>query len=309
MQLGENLTVGTEGKLGEMGATWISWRTTVTVIMILLQIQALISGKVTAVTGVEGQTFSFRCEYPQGLEENVKYLCNDGDKPLIRTDTHDQWVTNGHFSLYDNTTEAILTVKVDKLVPEDTGTYRCGVDILLSPDHISEIQLIVDRVTAMPNFPKDLTVDKLHMPLFLTAVMCVAAMMFVCLFTLCLLGAVKHQRSHPRQNREASSDYETMMPGVVTEHEIHCTSFAQDCADLSPVSPPSPDLCSLCTAKHRESTVTLGLGEYVDVDVPGHICQYQHLDLSRLEEHVYHSLNGNSGPKDGDLGFKQQINC
>ncbi|GLD60847.1 CMRF35-like molecule 8 [Lates japonicus] len=114
-----------------------------------------------------------------------------------------------------------------------------------------------------------------------------------------------HSRSRPRPNRETSSDYETMMPGVGTEPEPCCTSSAPDCTAL----PPPPDLCSHFTSKQRESAVTLGLSEYVDVDVPGHICQYQHLDLSRLEEHVYHSLQGNSGPKDGPLGVKEQINC
>lgn len=104
---------------------------------------------------------------------------------------------------------------------------------------------------------------------------------------------------------QTSSDYETMMPGVGTEPEPCCSSTAPDCTAL----PPPPDLCSHFTSKQRESAVTLGIGEYVDVDVPGHICQYQHLDLSRLEEHVYHSLQGNSGPKDGPLGVKEQINC
>ncbi|XP_022611488.1 CMRF35-like molecule 8 [Seriola dumerili] len=301
-----------------MGASWISLRTTLSVITILLQIQALTS--VTTVTGVEGQTLSFRCEYSRDLWSNAKYFCrDDDDNPLIWTDKHDQWETNGHFSLYDNTTGAFIIIKVDKLVPEDSGTYLCGVDLSLRRDRIIEIQLNVPRAkppenltqhnTVKPYFPMDFTVDKFHMSLFLTAVMCVAAILFVCLFTLCLLWAVKHQRSGPHQNREASSDYETMMPGVETEPELRCTSFTQDCVDLSPVAPPPPDLCSHFTSKHRESTVTLGLGDYVDVDLPGNICQYQHLDFSRLEEHLYHSINGNSSPKDGYLGVKPQINC
>lgn len=108
---------------------------------------------------------------------------------------------------------------------------------------------------------------------------------------------------------QTSSDYETMMPGVGTEPELCCSCSARDWTDLSALPPPPSDLCSHFTSKHRESTVTLGLSEYVDVDAPGHICQYQHLDLGRLEEHVYHSLHGNSGPKDGPLGVKEQINC
>ncbi|XP_044046848.1 uncharacterized protein LOC122873770 isoform X2 [Siniperca chuatsi] len=310
VQLGKNLSVWTEGKLGVMGTTWISWRTTTTVIITILQIQALISVRTTAVTGVEGQRFDFRCVYPDNWQSNAKYFCHDNDdnvssNPLIRTDKHNQWERNGRFSLYDNITGAFFIVRVDKLLSEDSGTYRCGVDVSSHPDHISFIQLNVSKA----NPAEHLTHYKFHLPLYLTTVMCVAAILCVCLFTLCLLLAVKHRRSGPHLNRETSSDYETMMPGVITEPEHRCSCSSPDCPDLSALPPPPPDLCPHFTSKHRESTVTLGLGEYVDVDVPGHICQYQHLDLSRLEEHIYHSLQGNSGPKYGPLGVKEQINC
>ncbi|XP_029286379.1 uncharacterized protein LOC115007581 [Cottoperca gobio] len=321
VQLGKNLSVWTECKLGAMGATWISWRTTTTVIITLLQIQALISVK-TTVSGVEGQRFDFRCKYENGQQSNAKYFCYDKDcnMSLIQTVKHDQWEKKGRFSLYDNTTGAFFIVSVDKLTSRDSGTYRCGVDVSLSPDHISIIQLNVFQanppehlthfhMTRSPILPKDLKVDKMHLPLFVTAAMCVAAILFICLFTLCLWLAVKHRRSGPRHNREPSSDYETMMPGVRTEPELRCSFSAPDCKDLSALPPLPPDLCSHFTSKYRESTVTLGLGEYVDVDVPKHICQYQDLDLSRLEDHVYHSLQGNSPPKDGPQRVKDHINC
>ncbi|TDH15960.1 hypothetical protein EPR50_G00014550 [Perca flavescens] len=295
-----------------MGATWISWRTTTTVIITILQIQALISVKTTAVTGVEGQRFDFRCDYSNNLQSNDKYFCHDSDDNgspnlLISTVEHEIH-TNKRFSLYENHTGAFFIVSVDELTLEDSGKYRCGVHIATLPDEISFIQLDVARVTGSPIFPKDVTVDKLHLPLFVTAAMCITAMLFICMFTLGLLLAVKHRRPGPRQNRETSSDYETMMPGVRTEPELHCSFSAPDCADISALPVPPPDLCSHFTSKHRESTVTLGLGEYVDVDGPKHVCQYQHLDLSRLEEHVYHSLHGNYDPKDGPLGVKEQIN-
>ncbi|XP_045903322.1 uncharacterized protein LOC123969737 [Micropterus dolomieu] len=282
-----------------MGATWISWRTTTTVIITILQIQALISVRTTAVTGVEGQRFDFRCVYPDGWVHYHKYFCRDNDgnvssNTLIRTDKQNQWETKGRFSLFDNTSGAFFIVRVDKLFSSDSGTYRCGVDVSHDPDYISFILLNVSR--------------ELHLPLYLTAVMCMAAILCVCLFTLCLLLAVKQRRPAPRHSREISSDYETMMPGVRTEPELGCSCSAPDCADLSALPLPPPDLCSHFTSKHRESTVTLGLDEYADVDVPGHICRYQHLDPRRLEEHVYHSLHGNSGPKDGPLGVEEQIN-
>ncbi|XP_042341695.1 uncharacterized protein LOC121942531 isoform X2 [Plectropomus leopardus] len=297
-----------------MGATWISWRTTTTVIVTVLQIQALISVKTKTLTGVEGQRFDFRCEYGNGRQNNAKYFCYDSDDNmsfthLIRTEKHDQWERNGRFSLYDNTTGAFFIVRVDKLTSQDSGMYRCGVDISLYPDDISFMRLNVSQVTGSPNLPKDLPVDKLHLPLFMTAVMCISAMLFICLFTLCLLLAVKQRRPSPRTNREISSDYETMMPGVAAEPGLRCSCSTLDCTDLSALPPPPPDLCSHFTPKQRESSVTLCLGEYVDVDAPKHTCPYQHLDLSRFEEHVYYSLHGNSDPKHGPMGVKEQINC
>ncbi|XP_062244123.1 uncharacterized protein LOC133953945 [Platichthys flesus] len=295
-----------------MGAAGISWRTTMTVIITAIQIPALISVSVRTVSGVEGQTFSFTCEYPQSWQSNAKYLCreDDNDNLLISTDRHNQWVTNGRFSLYDNTTAAFFLVQVDRLVPEDGGRYWCGVDVNLQ-DHIRAIHLNVSRAAKPPTnqihhinevstTSTDIKVDKLNISLLLTAAMCVAAILFVCLFTLCLLCVVKHQRSAPRQNRETSADYETMTPGEGTEPEPRCTCSSSACAALSAPPLPPPDLCPHSTSKNRESTVSLGV--YAEVDVRGHVSQYQHLDLSQLEDHVYHAL---CGPKDGPM----QMNC
>ncbi|XP_034095224.1 uncharacterized protein LOC117561749 isoform X2 [Gymnodraco acuticeps] len=270
-----------------MGATWISWRTTTTVFITLLQIKALISVQ-TTVTGVEGQTVEFKCEYEDGHKSKVKYFRNDKNMILIQTEKDVQSVINGRFSLFDNTTGSFFIVRLDKLTSRDSGTYRCGVDS----------QLVIELKVSQANF---LTQHKFHLPLFVTAAMCMAALLFVCLFTLCLRLAVKHQRSSPRQKREESSDYETMTPGVRTDSDARCSFSTPGLDDLSALPPPSPDLCSHFTSRNRESTVTLGLCDYVDVDVPKPICQYQDLDLSRLEDHVYHSLHGNSHPKDGPV--------
>ncbi|XP_060909426.1 uncharacterized protein LOC132986797 [Labrus mixtus] len=280
--------------LGVMGA---NRRATTTILLILLQIQALMSAK-TTVGGVEGLIFTFRCHYPDDYRIKAKFFCLDVDNicsvPIIQTDKHEQWVEKGRYSMYDNTTAAFFIVRVDKLTLEDSGTYCCLVDICGSPDHISIIKLNVSRVTAAV-FPKDLTVDKLHLPLYLTAVMCVAAILCVCTFTLCLLMAVKQQRESQR-SRETSV-YETMMPHVSTEPQLHRSCSYPDCNDLSTLPPLPPDLCSHFTSKNRESAVTLSPSEYEDVDVSENICQYQHLDLEHLEEHVYHCLRGNNSDK------------
>uniref|UniRef100_A0A671X1N0 Immunoglobulin V-set domain-containing protein n=1 Tax=Sparus aurata TaxID=8175 RepID=A0A671X1N0_SPAAU len=47
------------------------------------------------------------------------------------------------FSLYDNTTGAYFTVKVEKLSLKDSGKYWCGVDTLHQSDNISAVELNV----------------------------------------------------------------------------------------------------------------------------------------------------------------------
>ncbi|KAF3844113.1 hypothetical protein F7725_016161, partial [Dissostichus mawsoni] len=250
----KKLSVWTECKLRTMGATWISWRTTTTVFITLLQIKALISVQ-TIVTGVEGQTVEFKCEYEDGHKSKVKYFRNDNRTILIQTEKDVQSVRNGRFSLFDNTTGSFFIVRLDKLTSRDSGMYRCGLDSLLI------IELKVSQGTCLYQAYYQITAKWTESP-----------------------------------------DYETMTPGVRTDSDVRCSFSTPGLDDLSALPPPSPDLCSHSTSRNRESTVTLGLCDYVDVDVPKPICQYQDLDLSRLEDHVYHSLHGNSHPKDEPLG-------
>ncbi|CAJ1053175.1 CMRF35-like molecule 5 [Xyrichtys novacula] len=286
-----------------------NWGATTFVILTLLHNQALISAQ-TTVGGTEGHSFDFRCEYPANLEKNTKYFCLVDNNvcnanTLIRTETQMQRVRVGRFSMFDNTTGGFFTVTVDKLTFKDSGMYWCGVDIKLYPDRITVIQLNVSQATVSPptDSPKESTVDRLHAPLYLTAVMCVAAIFCVCMFTLCLLLVVKQQRSNAQRNRETSADYETMVPGVTTEPQLYCSCSDPDCTGLPALPPPPPDLWSHFTSK--QSSVT---SEYVDVDVSGHICLYQHLDPGQLEQHVYHCLNKDNSVKDGPGGVKEWIN-
>ncbi|XP_075320636.1 uncharacterized protein LOC142379375 [Odontesthes bonariensis] len=283
--------------------TWISWRTSLAVFITLLQIQALVSVKTTAVIGIEGQRFDFICEYPRGWEKNSKYFYHGDDKEpfshLIQTDLRNEWKRKGRLSIYDNTTGAFFIVKMDQLSSTDSGTYWCGVDVSPLPDLIIAIELSVSQGNETTASTKDHTVHKLTLQLILITGACVAAVVFVCLFTCYLLLAVKH-RSGPRQKRETSSDYETMMPGVKTEPEFCCTCSAPDCPDLSALPRPPSDLRPNFTSKYRESAISFGFGEYVDVDVTG-MSQYQHLDLSQLDENIYHSLTESFNPKHGPV--------
>lgn len=101
---------------------------------------------------MEGQRFDFRCEYSDGLQTNAKYFCHDDNNVpschLIRTGLPDKWVKDERFSLYDNTTGAYFTVKVEKLSLKDSGKYWCGVDTLHQSDNISAVELNVLPGTA-----------------------------------------------------------------------------------------------------------------------------------------------------------------
>lgn len=111
--------------------------------------------------------------------------------------------------------------------------------------------------------------------------------------------------SHTMLSAQISAEYETMTPGVQTELG-HCCN-CPDCTELPALTLTPPDLSSNFKSNQRESTVSLGIGVYADVDVPESICQYQHLNVHCLPENVYHGLNGNHGLKDEKLtGVKEQ---
>lgn len=93
----------------------------------------------------------------------------------------------------------------------------------------------------------------------------------------------------------------TTIPGGITDPDPCCSD--PDNTELSDLPPPPPDPCFCLESKHPDSAITFSNNDYADVDVPGHICQYHQLDLSQLEEHVYHSLHENSKP----LGVKEQF--
>ncbi len=100
---------------------------------------------------MEGQRFEFKCDYRDDYGNNAKYFCyvTDYDEcdHLIRTGKHNQWVTDGRFSLYDNTSKGLFIVRVNKLTSEDSGTYRCGVDVSFGFDDIFDIRLNVFQGT------------------------------------------------------------------------------------------------------------------------------------------------------------------
>uniref|UniRef100_A0A8C2Q084 Ig-like domain-containing protein n=1 Tax=Cyprinus carpio TaxID=7962 RepID=A0A8C2Q084_CYPCA len=97
-----------------------------------------------SVTGYSGGGVNITCRYDRKYKK--KYFCRREWLTcfeLIRTETKDKWVDSGRFSLFDDTRAAVFTVTFRDLSEQDSGTYWCGVDISLSEDPYTEVNLNV----------------------------------------------------------------------------------------------------------------------------------------------------------------------
>ncbi|XP_016112654.1 CMRF35-like molecule 8 [Sinocyclocheilus grahami] len=122
----------------------------------LLMIPGVVSS--ISVTGYSGGKVMITCKYERKYTENAKYFCK-GQKPvtpqigwcsdLIKTEEKNKWVHSERFSLYDDTRAAVFTVTIRDLSEEDAGTYQCGVDIHISEDFYTEVNLniITDKLS------------------------------------------------------------------------------------------------------------------------------------------------------------------
>ncbi|XP_051994025.1 CMRF35-like molecule 7 [Xyrauchen texanus] len=100
------------------------------------------------VTGYSGGGVNITCRYNEEKTQNKKYFCRgqwSECKDLIKTNNKDEWTHEGRFSLYDNTTAAVFTVIIRDLNKQDSDTYYCGIDISLSEDLHTEVNLNVSE--------------------------------------------------------------------------------------------------------------------------------------------------------------------
>ncbi|XP_051758364.1 polymeric immunoglobulin receptor-like isoform X2 [Ctenopharyngodon idella] len=92
------------------------------------------------VTGYSGGGVRITCKYETKNTANSfcrgdqRSTCSD----LIETETKDKWFNSGRFSLYDNTSSAVLKVTIRNLSEEDSGTYYCR-----AKDSYTEVNLKV----------------------------------------------------------------------------------------------------------------------------------------------------------------------
>ncbi|XP_053517252.1 CMRF35-like molecule 5 isoform X1 [Artibeus jamaicensis] len=84
------------------------------------------------VRGPEQGSLTVQCRYVPGWEPYVKYWCRGtyfrNCRILVRTSGSEQEVKKDRVSIRDNQTSLTFTVTMEKLRPEDAGTYWCGTE-------------------------------------------------------------------------------------------------------------------------------------------------------------------------------------
>ncbi|KAF4118172.1 adhesion G protein-coupled receptor E3-like [Onychostoma macrolepis] len=108
----------------------------------LLMIPGVLSS--ISVRGYSGERVNITCRYDRQYTAHAKYFCRGQWSvctDLIKTNTKNKWVDSGRFSLYDDTRAAAFTVTIRDLSKLDSGTYYCAVDIHISGDSYTEVNL------------------------------------------------------------------------------------------------------------------------------------------------------------------------
>uniref|UniRef100_A0A3B1K0V7 Immunoglobulin domain-containing protein n=1 Tax=Astyanax mexicanus TaxID=7994 RepID=A0A3B1K0V7_ASTMX len=112
-------------------------------------------GASSNVTGYSGGGVLIKCKYDKEYTSNNKYFCKGswlkcGDQ--IKTEGKDKRVNTGRFLLIDNTSSAEFWVMIRELTVKDSGTYQCAVDISLSTDIYTPVELkIHEEPTVKPS--------------------------------------------------------------------------------------------------------------------------------------------------------------
>ncbi|XP_048051506.1 CMRF35-like molecule 8 [Megalobrama amblycephala] len=84
---------------------------------------------VSGMVGVAGEPLNFICNYESDLKNHVKFICKGRDPSLCKTSAikvSSETNSNGRFSLRDEESAGVFTVKITDLTQEDSGIYWCG---------------------------------------------------------------------------------------------------------------------------------------------------------------------------------------
>ncbi|KAL7845229.1 hypothetical protein AOLI_G00234210 [Acnodon oligacanthus] len=105
-------------------------------------------GESGRVRGYSGGGVLIKCTYETRYTSNPKYLCT-GSWPCMTkpvwTDVKNEWINRGRFSLFDDTRAAQFWVLITELTVEDSGTYKCAVDIDLAIDVYTAVELKIEE--------------------------------------------------------------------------------------------------------------------------------------------------------------------
>ncbi|XP_005070273.1 CMRF-35-like molecule 4 [Mesocricetus auratus] len=84
------------------------------------------------VAGTVGESLSVQCQYEEKYRAINKYWCRVSliryCQDVVKTRASKE-ARNGHVSIRDDPATLTFTVTLENLIPEDAGTYMCGVDI------------------------------------------------------------------------------------------------------------------------------------------------------------------------------------
>ncbi|XP_067261116.1 CMRF35-like molecule 1 [Chanodichthys erythropterus] len=84
---------------------------------------------VSVMSAVTGEHLKITCDYESDLKDNVKFICKGRDPSFCKTSAikvSSEKKHNGRFSLRDEESAGVFTVKITDLTQEDSGIYWCG---------------------------------------------------------------------------------------------------------------------------------------------------------------------------------------
>ncbi|XP_048054307.1 CMRF35-like molecule 8 [Megalobrama amblycephala] len=80
-------------------------------------------------SAVTGECLKISCNYESDLKNHVKFICKGSDPSLCETSAikvSSETNSNGRFSLRNEESAGVFTVKITDLTQEDSGIYWCG---------------------------------------------------------------------------------------------------------------------------------------------------------------------------------------
>ncbi|XP_078530761.1 CMRF35-like molecule 8 [Lissotriton helveticus] len=101
------------------------------------------------VTGTLGGSVSVECSYEAEYGDYSKYWCRGTTRlvcdKLVKTSISEREVTEGRVTIRDSPQTRSFTVVMERLRPEDAGSYWCGIDRTASLDHMVPVSVVVLR--------------------------------------------------------------------------------------------------------------------------------------------------------------------